>query len=58
VSGILFVVLGAGIIVWTWPPTWWQWGLGVLLIAGGGFQIFEALAGWCAVRAMGFRTRI
>jgi hypothetical protein len=25
---------------------------------GGGFVLFEARAGWCAVRAMGFRTRI
>ena len=25
-------------------------------LAGGAFAVFEARAGWCAVRAMGFRT--
>jgi hypothetical protein len=24
----------------------------------GGFSVFEARAGWCVVRAMGFKTRI
>ena len=32
--------------------------LGVLAMVGGGaFAIFEARAGWCVVRALGFRTR-
>ena len=32
--------------------------LGVLaMIIGGAFAIFEAKAGWCVVRALGFRTR-
>ena len=32
--------------------------LGVLAMVGGGaFAIFEAKAGWCVVRALGFRTR-
>lgn len=26
--------------------------------AGGAFGVFEAWAGWCAVRAMGFKTRV
>ena len=31
--------------------------LGVLaMFIGGAFAIFEARAGWCVVRAMGFRT--
>jgi hypothetical protein len=29
-----------------------------ILFAGGGLAIFEGWAGWCAVRAMGFRTRL
>jgi hypothetical protein len=28
------------------------------LALAGGFSLFEARAGWCAVRAMGLRTRI
>ena len=32
--------------------------LGVLaMVLGGAFAIFEAKAGWCVVRALGFRTR-
>ena len=32
--------------------------LGVLaMFTGGAFAIFEAKAGWCVVRALGFRTR-
>ena len=32
--------------------------LGVLsMFIGGAFAIFEAKAGWCVVRALGFRTR-
>ena len=34
---------------------WW----GVLgSIAGGSFAIWEARAGWCIVRAMGFKTPV
>ena len=32
--------------------------IGVMaMIAGGAFAIFEAKAGWCVVRALGFRTK-
>jgi len=27
------------------------------MVIGGAFAIFEAKAGWCVVRALGFRTR-
>ncbi len=27
-------------------------------VFGGAFAIFEARAGWCVVRAMGFKTRL
>ncbi|MHC4810633.1 MAG: hypothetical protein ACYTEV_09730 [Planctomycetota bacterium] len=36
----------------------WMLGAGVGLLLSGGFAIFEARAGWCAVRAMGFRTPV
>lgn len=36
----------------------WGWIAGGVLLALGGFQIFEAKAGWCVVRAMGIKTRI
>lgn len=30
----------------------------VSLLLGGGFCLFEAANGWCAVRALGFRTKL
>ena len=32
--------------------------IGGLLLAFGAFGLFEAANGWCAVRAMGMRTKI
>jgi len=34
------------------------WGLSGILTLAGLFSIFEARAGWCALRALGFRTRV
>ena len=36
----------------------WAWIVGVAAILGGAFAVFEARAGWCAVRAMGFKTPV
>jgi hypothetical protein len=35
-----------------------SWIVTVLVLAGGAFAVFEAWAGWCVVRAMGFKTRL
>lgn len=32
--------------------------MGVGLVACGGFSLFEALRGWCALRACGIKTRL
>ena len=37
-------------------PTWWY--VVAAIAFGGVFTIFEARAGWCVIRAMGFKTRI
>ncbi|MGB0767833.1 MAG: hypothetical protein ACPGYV_08990 [Phycisphaeraceae bacterium] len=34
----------------------WLWAVVGGLALMGGFGVFEARAGWCAVRAMGFKT--
>lgn len=34
----------------------WGWGIVIALALLGCFGVFEARAGWCAVRAMGFKT--
>ena len=31
---------------------------GIALLISGAFQIYEARKGWCAIRAMGFKTPI
>lgn len=58
--GFVLLVLGACLAaVWAWPTgsavAWVVTGACVLL---GLFGIVEGWARWCAVRAMGFRTRI
>lgn len=32
--------------------------LGVTLLVSGGFVLFEALRGWCALRACGIKTKL
>ena len=36
----------------------WPWVVGAAAILGGMFMIVEGALGWCAVRAMGFKTPI
>ncbi|NDB64096.1 MAG: hypothetical protein EB156_00115 [Euryarchaeota archaeon] len=38
------------------PETLGHIGVALVLLSGA-FSIFEARSGWCAVRALGFRTR-
>ena len=58
-AGLVAVVLGAILLGLALAagvgPGWLAW-VGLGLVAAGGFGIFEARAGWCAVRAMGIRT--
>jgi hypothetical protein len=58
IYGILMILLGAGLMIWwAWPQgEIWKWIVSGCCIAGGAFAVFEARAGWCAVRAMGFKT--
>lgn len=56
--GIFGVTVGIGLALVTaigiLPSIAW-WGA-LASIAGGTFTIWEARAGWCVVRAMGFQT--
>ena len=60
INGIIGVVVGL-VLLFAWAlrtgsvAAWVV--TGVFLLAGT-FSIFEARAGWCVVRAMGFKTRI
>jgi hypothetical protein len=51
VGGGLFVLGG---VIACQSNTW----LGVILIMSGGFMLFEAVRGWCVMRACGIKTRL
>jgi membrane protein YdbS with pleckstrin-like domain len=60
VYGVVLVVAGA-VMALTWArhnDSPWPWVATAAVIAAGAFAVFEARAGWCAVRAMGFKTPI
>ncbi len=59
VSGVLVIAVAGGIALAdsSWSPTL-RWAIAGVLALLGAFQIFEASMGWCAVRALGFRTPI
>ena len=46
----LLIGAGFGFFVSMW--------LGVALAVSGGFVLFEALLGWCVLRACGIKTRL
>ena len=47
-AGVLLLIFGGSEGVFL--------GIGIGCLAGGAFSAFEGWSGWCAVRAMGFRT--
>ena len=58
--GIAGLVLGVVLLLaWALPAgTTLAWVVTVGVLVGAAFSIFEARAGWCVVRAMGFRTPV
>jgi hypothetical protein len=49
---------GAALLATAWflfPSSVW---IGALLAVCGGFALFEAVRGWCALRACGIKTRL
>jgi hypothetical protein len=60
IIGIVQLVAAIGVAgLWGWPTgSRLAWILASLLMVGGAFTVFEARAGWCALRAMGIKTRI
>ncbi|TVQ64199.1 MAG: hypothetical protein EA379_02355 [Phycisphaerales bacterium] len=60
VMGASSIVLGVIMLVTNLmgdvpAPIGW---IGGVLIVVGAFGVFEAMNGWCAVRAMGFKTKV
>lgn len=58
VYGLILVAAGvAMVLLWALPGgSVIAWVVTVAAIAGGAFAVFEARAGWCALRAMGIKT--
>jgi uncharacterized membrane protein HdeD (DUF308 family) len=60
VNGIVTLVIGLVLLIaWALPErSVLAWAVTIVALAGGAFMIFEARAGWCAIRAMGFKTPV
>jgi hypothetical protein len=60
INGIVTLAIGLVLVfAWAVPAgTWVAWAVTALVLASGAFMIWQARAGWCAVRAMGFKTPI
>ena len=58
--GCIALLIGLILLfAWALPiGSWFAWSLTIACLLGGAFMIFEARAGWCVVRAMGFKTSI
>jgi hypothetical protein len=59
IGGLVCLAAGLAFLVsagFRLGPFWPLAGPGLGLLAGGAFQVFEARAGWCALRAMGITT--
>jgi hypothetical protein len=55
-GSILGVIL---LLAWALPSgATLAWMVTIAILGSGAFCIFEARAGWCALRAMGIHTRI
>jgi hypothetical protein len=60
INGIVTLVTGIVLLfAWALPAgTMRPWVVTIVVLLSAAFMIFEARAGWCAVRAMGFKTPI
>lgn len=45
-------------VVWSSGLGVWGWAMVTGLALLGAFGLFEAAYGWCAIRAMGFKTKV
>jgi hypothetical protein len=60
IYGFALAIAGL-ILIWFWARTgdsFLVWAICIAIVVAGAFAIFEGWAGWCVVRAMGFKTPI
>jgi hypothetical protein len=58
IYGIVLLLAGL-LLAWLWAAgsgSTFRWIVACLCVTGGAIAVFEARAGWCIVRAMGFKT--
>jgi hypothetical protein len=53
VAVLLLLLAGVRVLQGAWP-----WALAPAAAVLGAFQVYEGWCGWCALRALGIRTRI
>jgi hypothetical protein len=58
ITTIIFAIILAALVLTEVLSSNLWWYAVAAVTFGGAFSIFEARAGWCVVRAMGFKTPI
>ena len=56
-----FLLLLAAILAGAWAvghPSAIIWTFAAIIAIAGAFSVFEAMTGWCVMRALGFKTRL
>ena len=58
IYGLLLLIAGLLLAcVWAWPAgSVLRWVIVAACLLSGTFALFEARVGWCAIRALGWRT--
>lgn len=51
-------IIGAVLLVAGMVVVFSIWWLGLVLLASAAFVLFEAIRGWCGLRACGIRTKL
>lgn len=54
--GVLLIIGGVGVLLLGWRS--WQSYAAITFILVGAFCIWEGWSGWCALRALGYKTRL
>jgi uncharacterized membrane protein HdeD (DUF308 family) len=57
IYGLVLLIAGV-LLLFLWAKSAFSWAVTIALILGGAFAIFEARAGWCILRAMGWKTPV
>jgi hypothetical protein len=60
INGLVTLAIGF-VLLFAWAlrtRTTLAWAVTVVTLVAATFVIFEARAGWCAIRAMGFKTPV